>query len=91
MRIGMIVSMFSDELRLHGCGVKQQGLLAYGSQLVSADSLAWSFDARKSAPLLGHQHKSCSNCEEFARIWRDDLLDRLGTFGVAAWEGSAND
>jgi hypothetical protein len=77
IRIGLIVSMFADELALHGFGVKTDGLDSYGQQLVSADSLAWSFDARKSAPLPGHGHKSCSNCPEFAADWRRDLIDRL--------------
>ncbi|MDB4898121.1 MAG: hypothetical protein JWN15_4383, partial [Firmicutes bacterium] len=75
--IGAIVSLFAEELPLHGFGVKTRGLAAYGSQLASADSLAWSLDARRSAPLPGHTHKSCSNCLEFAAEWRSDLLDQM--------------
>ena len=84
LRIGLIVGLFADELRLHGFGVKTSGLSSYGSQLASADSMAWSYDARRSAPLPGHRHGHCGNCAEFARIWRDDLLDRLDTCGLAA-------
>ena len=84
IRIGAIVSMFAAEMRLHGFGVKTQGLDAYGTQLASADSLAWSYDARRSAPLSGHSHKTCSNCLEYAASWRADLLDRIEPRGQAA-------
>lgn len=33
-------------IKLHGFGVKKQGLKMYGDALASADSQAWSFDAR---------------------------------------------
>jgi len=72
-RIGAIDSLFADELRLHGFGVKTSGLAAYGSMLYSADSIAWSLDARRSDPLPGHTHKSCSNCLDYAREWRERL------------------
>jgi hypothetical protein len=78
VRIGAIVSMFAGELPIHGFGVKTQGLASYGAQLHSADSLAWSLDARRSDPLPGHIHKSCSNCLEYADEWRTQLLDQMG-------------
>jgi len=68
-----------SELPVHGFGVKTQGLAVYGAQLTSADSLAWSLDARRSDPLPGHAHKSCSNCLEYASQWRADLLDQVDT------------
>jgi len=40
-------------LRLHGFGVKTGGLARYADCLASADSLAWSFEARRTAPLAG--------------------------------------
>jgi hypothetical protein len=84
LRIGLIVGLFADELPLHGFGVKTSGLGSYGHQLASADSLAWSYDARRSAALPGHTHTSCANCPEYARMWRADLLDRLESRGLAA-------
>jgi hypothetical protein len=84
IRIGLIVDMFAADMPLHGFGVKTQGLAAYGTQLASADSLAWSYDARRSAPLPGHAHKSCANCLEYGRMWRADLLDRIDARGQAA-------
>lgn len=73
-QIGAIVSAFTPWLALHGFGVKTGGLAAYGWRLMSADSMAWSFDARRSAPLPGHTHKNCANCLDYARQWRDRLL-----------------
>lgn len=64
-------------LKLHGFGVKITGLLAFGHLLTSADSMAWSLDARFSAPLHGCPHKSCANCLRYALRWRDRLLAQL--------------
>lgn len=63
-------------LRLHGFGVKSAGLAASAPSLVSADSLAWSFRARRSLPLPGHEefHKNCANCADYALKWRKRLM-----------------
>jgi hypothetical protein len=68
-------------LRLHGFGFKTKGLLAVSDALASADSLAWSFRARRSNPLPGHEvrHKNCANCADWALGWRDELLGALET------------
>ncbi|MER5322868.1 DUF7221 family queuine tRNA-ribosyltransferase-like protein [Streptosporangium roseum] len=65
--------------RLHGFGVKTLGLQRYGHLLTSADSLAWSVDARYLAtPLPGCVgHKNCANCPRYALRWRAQLLARL--------------
>lgn len=62
-------------LRLHGFGMKMQGIAAVGSHLASADSLAWSYHARKRPPLPGCTHKACNNCPRYALRWRDRLLE----------------
>jgi hypothetical protein len=84
IRIGAIVGMLADELPLHGFGVKTSGLQSYGRQLASADSMAWSLDARRSAPMPGHTHQSCANCQEYAAQWRSELLDKLEHCDLAA-------
>jgi len=61
-------------IRPHGFGVKKDGIRLYGGLLASADSLAWSYNARRSPPLPGHTHKSCANCIDWALMWRDELL-----------------
>lgn len=82
-------------LKLHGFGVKTSGFEAYGHLLASADSMAWSAQARwKSGDntqdslfdwprkmLCGrvhpteHKAKTCANCLDWARKWRDSILE----------------
>lgn len=61
-------------LRLHGFGVKATGLQSYADALASADSMAWSYRARRDHPLPGCTHKSCANCMKFALKWRDQTI-----------------
>lgn len=61
-------------LQLHGFGVKLTGLRRVADVLASADSLAWSLDARRGEPLRGCSHGTtgtgrCSNCLEYALRW----------------------
>jgi len=70
-------------LRLHAFGFKLGGLVGLEDVLHSADSLAWSFSARKqrfdaTARLTLCEHPSCVNCLDYALAWRTVLLDRLG-------------
>lgn len=63
-------------LRLHGFGLKQ-GAFARGAhhQLVSADSLAWSFAARRrSGKCPAGRAKNCANCLHYALEWREGVL-----------------
>lgn len=62
--------------RLHGFGVKTRGLSQYGHLLASADSLAWSYDARRAQrPLMPDcTHKNCANCLPYALAWRQPLV-----------------
>lgn len=76
--IGALVKLLAGpgyNLRLHGFGVKVQGLRRYGRHLVSADSLAWSYSARRDRPLPGcTAHRNCANCPRYAMRWREDVL-----------------
>ncbi|GFJ76467.1 hypothetical protein Phou_006470 [Phytohabitans houttuyneae] len=56
--------------RLHGFGVKTLGLAKYADLLASADSMAWSREARNRPPLPGCSHKNCANCLRYALPWR---------------------
>ena len=49
----------------------------YADCLASADSLAWSFEARRAAPLPGCGHASCANCLRYAVAWRERAFGRL--------------
>lgn len=73
--LGVLSGLYG--LRLHGFGLKLTGLRAAAQYLQSADSMAWSLNARKNPPLPGHAHKSCANCIEYAMSWRADALDAI--------------
>ncbi|UXE03197.1 tRNA nucleotidyltransferase [Mycobacterium phage Nikao] len=53
-------------LPVHGFGVKSLGLRVYGDLLTTADSMGWSYNARRNADnpamSLGCEHKHCGNC-----------------------------
>jgi hypothetical protein len=79
----IIASLATTGLPLHGFGVKTTGLTKYGSLLHSADSLAWSYRARKAARhsegALGEgcSHRACNNCFVWAHQWRTKIVDSL--------------
>jgi hypothetical protein len=77
--IGAIVCELAGlGLRLHGFGVKQQGLARYADHLESADSLAWSYAARRRPALPGcTRHRNCANCPRYALAWREQVLAGL--------------
>lgn len=79
-QIAAIVATLADRgLRLHGFGVKTLGLAAYGPDLASADSLAWSSRGRRE-PGCAPGHRSEANCLAFALAWRRRALAAFPTF-----------
>lgn len=81
-----VMRLHSYGLKIHGFGFKLQGVKSTANHLASSDSLAWSFGARKSPPLPGHDlpgpngergHKNCANCMEYALIWREQVLTMI--------------
>ena len=71
-------TLASMGLNLHGFGYKTEGLLAVAEHLVSADSMAWSFQARRDPfPLPGCAHRCCNSCPRYALRWREQLLQRM--------------
>jgi hypothetical protein len=73
---GVIVRSLQP-LRLHAFGAKLTGLESFADALVSADSMAWSYNARMNPPLPGHTHKSCANCLPYALRWRERVVAQL--------------
>lgn len=78
----LIQGLASTGLRLHGFGVKLDGLGAYGRLLSSADSLAWSLGARKKGARPGCSHGAdgkgtCANCIRYALAWRENVIDLM--------------
>lgn len=95
-RIMLLLEMLVGEglTRMHGFGFKTGGLKALEMiratsgephLLTSADSLAWSLNARKNTKagdrITDCTHRSCANCLKFALEWRARLLERLGREG----------
>jgi hypothetical protein len=73
--IDLIASMLhSRGLKLHGFGVKTDGLAAYAPSLASADSLAWSYGGRKVHPCAHGPSRSEANCIHYAMQWRRKIL-----------------
>jgi len=74
----IIFDLACHGLRLHGFGFKTDGLRLVGDVMESADSMAWSKQARKRPPLpecVG-RHKSCANCLRYAMRWRENVIRR---------------
>lgn len=61
-------------IRLHGFGFKIKGIERAAKWLKSADSMAWSYDARRSEPLPGCPHQKCANCLRYALKWRAEKV-----------------
>jgi len=64
-------------VKMHGFGVKKDGIRKSKQYLASSDSLAWSFNARYNPPLTGCTHKNCANCIHYARKWYKEIQDIL--------------
>jgi hypothetical protein len=84
--IGQITSTLAGlGLRLHGFGVKIRGLELYADHLTSADSMAWSYDGRRTPGCAhGSSAKNEANCMPFALAWRERVLALLDTPRPAA-------
>lgn len=61
-------------LNLHGFGLKGDTYRALRYELVSADSMAWSFDGRFLRTPCPEGKSSCANCVHHALAWRERLL-----------------
>jgi hypothetical protein len=72
----IVSTLAAQGLRLHGFGVKTQGLREYAACLVSSDSMAWSARGRRE-PGCAPGHKTEANCLRFANAWRDRIQSIL--------------
>jgi len=78
----IVIELARRGLRLHGFGVKTGGLHLYGHLLTSADSMAWSYAARRAPALPGCTgHRNCANCLAYATRWRAGVLGRYAARG----------
>jgi len=80
--VPIIEAVTSCGLKLHGFGMKTIGLQKVSHLMASADSMAWSFTARKQQLRMQsctHRAPRCSDCLDFATFWRNNLLEKLNT------------
>jgi hypothetical protein len=57
-----MATLKADGLQPHCFGMKMRGLELSAAQIVSADSLAWSYAASRRPAMEGCEHASCQNC-----------------------------
>jgi hypothetical protein len=76
-------------LRIHAFGFKKLGIASCGDVLESADSMAWSFEARRERPFPGHTHKNCANCLDYALAWAADMPSPVSRAQQMAFAGVA--
>ncbi len=77
--INLVLTLAGSGLAVHAFGSKGDGAVAVAPYAASADSLAWSFNARNRPPMAGCTHASCANCPRYALAWRQRLLRRIAT------------
>lgn len=74
----LLTTLHSMGLRLHGFGLKELALRRIGAHLESADSMAWSFRARREQfKMPDCTHPVCTNCLPNALRWREKILAGL--------------
>lgn len=69
-------------LKLHAFGLSTIALRTVHPYIASADSLTWSFIARRRRIKHRHclaRHATCNNCLSYALAWRRELLSACGT------------
>ena len=76
----LVNELYNYGIRMHGFGLKKDGLTLFGDKLVSSDSMAWSFTGRaagwKNIYLCGTTHEkaiSCGNCHAWAMKWAESV------------------
>jgi hypothetical protein len=63
---------------LHGFGFKKTGIKQAGPLMASADSMAWSFGARRLKIKLPEcTHKLCTACLQYATQWRNEVISGI--------------
>jgi hypothetical protein len=73
----IIMQLSQMGVQLHGFGFRTTGLRCVARLLASADSMAWSYEARYRPALLGHHHRCCNNCPEFALRWYNRVIHTI--------------
>jgi hypothetical protein len=83
----VIERLSEDGIRLHGFGFKLNGLMRCAKWLASADSMAWSYNARRNPPLPECPHASCASCLVWALRWRRRVVEMVDRAKLAPVQG----
>ena len=81
--VAIVRALAGRGYRLHGFGIKRQGIAQVGCLLQSSDSLAWSYAAvRRPVRLPGCAHGkdglgNCANCIRWAMQWRRETVSAI--------------
>lgn len=85
--IDIMRTLHARGLLLHGFGFKQEGIAACWPYLESADSMAWSYNAKEEGRKYGRSCgrpngrggavKSCANCRHYALAWYERTINRV--------------
>lgn len=79
----LVRELHARSIKVHGFGFKLEGVRRCARWLASADSLAWSFQARK---VWNHEKRrmcdtvhtgGCANCRPWAEKWRGKVLEAV--------------
>ena len=76
----ILVALNSEGLRIHAFGLSLTGLAKVSNVIASADSMVWSFVARRRRIKHGRcreRHLVCNNCLSYALSWRREIMSRL--------------
>jgi hypothetical protein len=91
----LVIELKAEQLKLHGFGLKKDGLTLFRDHLVSSDSMAWSFTGRiagrQGIHLCGRPHraKGCGDCWDWAQTWADRVAATQQTAHPLLWETNA--
>ena len=77
--IRLLMRLAGEGIRLHGFGLKTLALRTLSPFLTSADSMAWSYTARRLKAKCGTPPTSCANHLHYAQTWREYVLSVMGT------------
>ena len=73
--------------QLHVFGAKITGLALFSDAITTADSMGWSYHARRRPPMPGHTHQNCANCMPFALAWYDHVNESMPKYRQSnLWE-----
>lgn len=76
----ILAALNAEGLRIHAFGLSHTGLGKVSNVIASADSMVWSFVARRRRIKHGRcreRHLVCNNCLSYALSWRREIMSRL--------------